>query len=1366
MSFPRLRRKRSPRRFGYKSTLERLEERAVPTATWNNFGGNAQHADVAEVAAQPIDQLLWQVPLDLAPWGFIHYGDPIFTPNNVAVVPIKVTWGANNPGATNFIEVGLNDVTGAVLWSTAPMGSITGASNVGNTIVITTNNTKGLANGDYVTIGDMQGDTAANTGPSNEMYQITHVTSTSFTLENVTGNGTYTGGGLWVLSTTSSAVTSYIEPAYNWLPPDQAAYDPVTNRVYFPGPGGTIDYISNPDTATGVVTPVQEAFYGISNYTKNPVGYDASIYINTPLTVDAQGNIYFGYAITGINPSHITEGGIARISASGAATNVSAFAAADTAGQTPSDDGNWVAALGSAPALSNDGSTVYFAVDDGGYDLYGNEYDAYLVGLNSRNLQPEYSVRLYDPTTGSGVPATGVQTTGIGAGVIDISTASPMVAPDGTIYMGVFSSNYNGSRGSLLHFSGNLQTEYIPGAFGWDDTPSIIPTSMVPSYTGSSSYLILSKYNNYANAETGSSGGNGVNEIAILDPYASQPDPNNDPEPNGQPMPVMKQILTLASPSPDINNINAGDPDAVREWCTNGTAVDPATDSIFVNNEDGYTYEWNLGTNTITHTVEVNPGYAVPYTPTAISPNGEVFSDNGGTLFALGGYSNYSITTVSSANPAVYGTPITLTTTLASTSGGPTPTGTITYTAYAGANNPLNYDTTPINLGTATLNAKGVATLTLSGTLLQAAHYHITASYSGDSNDSAGHTTIVLPVLETVTTAVSASANPVASGTNVTFTATLTPNGTPSTVVPNGTGSSLYWVPIGAVTFMDGSTVLGTVNLNPLETGGPNGDGSYPSSYIQQVTFTTSTLPVGTNAITAVYSGDQNFASGTSAVSDETVGGTTTTVVSSAPNPSDYGQKVTFTAAVTAIVSGSGIPTGIVTFFDGTRKLGTAVVNGTTGQATYTTTALALTAGSNSITASYGGNTNFAASTSSVFTQTVNKDDSATTVTSSANPSVYGQKVTLTAVVTAQAPGSGTATGTVAFYDGSTELGTAVLNSIGRASLTTTAFALSLGQNSITAKYGGGANFKASASTALNVTVNQDTTTAKVASSAAPAVVGQGVTFTATVTANSPGSGVPTGIVTFYDGTTRIGTGTLNSSGKATLTISSLVRGSHSISVSYRGDTDYQASTSAVLAETIDQAATGTVVTSSHDPSVFGQSVTFTATVTVKSPGSGVPTGTVIFYDGTTQLGTGTLNSAGQATFTTSSLAVGNDSITAVYYGDTNFTSSTSASLSQNVDKASTTTTLASSLNPVPTNTLVTFTATVLPKAPGGGMPTGSVTFYDGTTVLGTIDLNVSGQASWTTSWSTPGKHVIKAVYSGDGDFLSSTSALLTETVS
>ena len=305
----------------------------------------------------------------------------------------------------------------------------------------------------------------------------------------------------------------------------------------------------------------------------------------------------------------------------------------------------------------------------------------------------------------------------------------------------------------MLHFSANLQTEYAPGAFGWDDTAAIIPKSMVPSYTGTSTYLILTKYNNYASNEVGEPyGGNGVDQIAILDPYATQPDPNYDPD--ASTLLVMKQIMTMASPSPDLPNEAGGNPDAVREWCTNGTAVDPSSDSVFVNNEDGYTYRWNLATDTITQAVEITPGYGVPYTPTAIGPTGEVFAINGGTLFALGGYSTFSLTNASSNYSAPLGQAITYTTTVASTDSGPTPTGTITYSYYQGANNEYNYNSIPVILGTAAL-VNGQATFTASA--LTAAHYHVTATYSGDSNYGAGSTTLVQAVLEPTTTTVTSS---------------------------------------------------------------------------------------------------------------------------------------------------------------------------------------------------------------------------------------------------------------------------------------------------------------------------------------------------------------------------------------------------------------------------------------------------------------------------------------------------------------------------------------------------------------------------------------------------------------------------------
>ena len=129
------------------------------------------------------------------------------------------------------------------------------------------------------------------------------------------------------------------------------------------------------------------------------------------------------------------------------------------------------------------------------------------------------------------------------------------------------------------------------------------------------------------------------------------------------------------------------------------------------------------------------------------------------------------------------------------------------------------------------------------------------------------------------------------------------------------------------------------------------------------------------------------------------------------------------------------------------------------------------------------------------------------------------------------------------------------------------------------------------------------------------------MTFTATVSA---ASGTPTGTVTFKDGATTLGTGTL-SGGVATFATSSLAIGGHTVTAVYGGDTNFTGSTSPGLTQTVNQGATTTSLGSSANPSVFGQSVTFTATVAAASPASGTPTGTVTFKDGATTLGTGTL---------------------------------------------------------------------------------------------------------------------------------------------
>ena len=538
---------------------------------------------------------------------------------------------------------------------------------------------------------------------------------------------------------------------------------------------------------------------------------------------------------------------------------------------------------------------------------------------------------------------------------------------------------------------------------------------------------------------------------------------------------------------------------------------------------------------------------------------------------------------------------------------------------------------------------------------------------------------------------------------------------------------------------MDGSTVLGS----PTLSGGV-------------ATLTTSSLSVSNHKVKVVYGGDSNFTGSLSSVLTQTVTkDATTTSVTSSANPSVFGQSVTFTATVSAGAPGSGTPTGTVTFKDGSTTLGKSTLS--SGSASFTTASLAVA--THSITVSYSGDANFTTSTSTALSQVVNQAGTTTSLVSATDPSVFGQAVTFTATVSAAAPGSGTPTGKVTFYDGSTSLGTASLSS-GSASFT--AKALPTGADAITAVYNGAPHFTTSTSAALTQSVNQAGTTSVVTSATNPSVFGQSVTFTATVTAVAPGSGTPTGSITFLDGSTTLGTATL-SGGKATFKTTALAAGPHTITVSYSGDGNFVTSTSAPLTQTVNQAATTSKVTSSANPSVFGESVTFTATVKAVAPGSGTPTGTVSFLDGSTSLGTGTL-SGGTATFSISTLAVAAHSITVVYGGDTNFLTSTSGILTQTVKQAATTSSVSSSVNPSVSGQAVTFTATIAPVSPGSGTPTGTVTFDDGSTVLGTVTLT-NGTASFTTSSLAVGTHSIKAVYAGDTNFKTSTSAVLKQVV-
>ena len=483
--------------------------------------------------------------------------------------------------------------------------------------------------------------------------------------------------------------------------------------------------------------------------------------------------------------------------------------------------------------------------------------------------------------------------------------------------------------------------------------------------------------------------------------------------------------------------------------------------------------------------------------------------------------------------------------------------------------------------------------------------------------------------------------------------------------------------------------------------------------------------------------------------------------LSSTPNPSNFGQNVTFSVVVTQAPSSTqGTPTGTVSFTDtfggATNPIGTTQTL-SAGAAKLQLNNLAV--GTHMITATYNGNTYYQSATSNVLSQVVNEQVTVTLVNSSGNnPSVLGANVTFQATV-AISGGIGV-TNAVSFYDGATFLGSAPPNASGVATYTTAT--LPLGSNSITATYTD-ANNVTGTSAPLVQQVQQQTATT-VTSSLNPSLHGNSVTFTATVLAT--GTVTPTGTVAFYDGTTKLGTGNLvaagASTGAATFMTAALAVGTHSITAVYAGDTDDFGSTSAAIQQVVQDATTGTALTASANPSVAGAKLTLTAAVTVTA-GAGVPTGTVNFYSGSVLLGAGTLNGGGVATYSTSSLAVGTYSLTAVYEGDTNNSGSTSSALLLSVIQATTSVKLAASSLAITVTTPVTLTATVTGT---GAVPTGTVTFKDGATAIGSGTLNSGGIATLTTSSLAVGSHSITAVYAGDKNNEGETSAAVTITVS
>ncbi len=616
-----------------------------------------------------------------------------------------------------------------------------------------------------------------------------------------------------------------------------------------------------------------------------------------------------------------------------------------------------------------------------------------------------------------------------------------------------------------------------------------------------------------------------------------------------------------------------------------------------------------------------------------------------------------------------------------------------------------------VSIGQVQVNAQGVATFSLA--TLGVGTHSLTAAYVGNGNynpstSSALQHSVVLATSSLTLAGPSAAVN---AGSTFVAMSTLSSNGV---------------APTGVLTLRNGGTTIATQSVTA--------DGTF--------TFPNLSFGVGTYQLTALYSGDANNAAASSSAVNVIVqlAPTATSLISST-NPVTVGQSASFTAMVTG---GSSIPTGSIIFTDGTVVLGSSLVS-TNGSAVLNISTL--TFGVHLIAATYEGDTNHALSTSTVLSERV-VEPAIVSLSSSANPSIFGAGVLYMIKVTgvgAQIP-----TGTVIFRDGSSILGTSVVDGSGMATLQNTS--LMVVSHTISVSYSGDTNYSVASATLIQ-TVQSATTQITLASSSNPAIYATPLTFAATVIDNG---GIATGSVAFTDGGVLIGSALLNSSGVAALTLSTLTPGTHAVVANYAGDSNISASSSTPEVVAVKQ-LTSIALASSANPTMTLSSIVLAANV--RNSGVGQATGTVIFTDGSTQLGTAILNASGVASLTVPLLSAGNHSLLADYAGDSENFASTSSSLAQGVELRPTTVAITSS-NTDPTNpqqvTLISAVGWVGPVA-----PTGTVTFAMGTLVLGSSQIDAIGIATLTVILQ-PGTESIVATYSGDASYASSNSLATT----
>lgn len=672
---------------------------------------------------------------------------------------------------------------------------------------------------------------------------------------------------------------------------------------------------------------------------------------------------------------------------------------------------------------------------------------------------------------------------------------------------------------------------------------------------------------------------------------------------------------------------------------------------------------------------------------------------NAATGTLLVGKATPVIAVESSANPAVFGQAVNYTARVTSTVGAPS--GDVEFTVDG------------VVLSRVTLNA-GVATLASPAfgikTAVVRAHYLGDASFLDLTGTLAGGQTIEKAATNLALT--SSAATP-AYGVATTFTAALTP-------VAPGQG-----VPTGSVVFsIDG------VAQSPSAIDGAG-----------VATLVRSNIGAGAHLITAAYAGDGSFRSSTGTLNGgvTVVAAATDTTVAIAPATLSFGDSATVTATVLAA---SGRPaTGSVTISYAGTDYPVNLVNGVG-----TLVLPAQVPGNFSLSARYAATANFATSSSATTNVSVGKATSSVAVTASPTALKVGETVVLTAKVTA---GPGTPSGTVEFFGNGTSLGTGtLLNGVATVS---TANVPRGDAVAITTSYSGDATYLGETGTLVGgLTVTAGIATMTLAAAPNPAIYGQAVTVTATLT----GPGVPvSGVVTFV--VNGVSTPVTITAGTAVLSLSKPIPGSYPITANYGGSLDHLATSATLVGGlVVSKASSKVTVSTGASGTVFGQPLELTALVT-SDPGA--PGGQVTFtVDGVARPDVTLVD--GKAILTLSALPAGSHAIAAIYGGDALHLGATGALTTSYVVQP-VVPTLAVAANPVwaAFGDQVTLTATAGSSA---GAPVGNVVFYIDNVAQAPVALQ-GGVAQFVTSGLSVGPHSVRVEFAAQGSFAAATASII-----